>query len=111
MRNFEELKQLIEQWAKDKGLLYAENVDKQFMKFIEEVFEFKTEYDILWHEAEKQGSISKNSVKPLIMEMGDVFIALIILCNQIGIEPIKCIDMAYEKIKNRKWEDKNVDKR
>lgn len=101
MRNFEELKKLIEQWAKDKALLHAENTDKQFMKFIEEVFEFKTEYDIFWHEVRRQGSISKNSVKPLIMEMGDIFIALIILCNQIGIEPIKCIDMAYEKIKCR----------
>ena len=35
MRNFEELKKLIEQWAKDKALLHAENTDKQFMKFIE----------------------------------------------------------------------------
>ena len=43
MRNFEELQKLIEEWAKDKNLLNAENADKQFMKFIEEVFEFKTE--------------------------------------------------------------------
>ena len=43
MKNFEELQKLIEQWAKEKELLYAENADKQFMKFIEEVFEFKTE--------------------------------------------------------------------
>ena len=30
-------------WAKDKDLLYSQNADKQFMKFIEEVFEFKYE--------------------------------------------------------------------
>ena len=101
MRNFEELKKLIEQWAKDKALLHAENTDKQFMKFIEAVFEFKTEYDILWHEAERQGGISKESVRPLMLEMGDIFVTLIILCNQIGIEPIRCLDMAYEKIKDR----------
>jgi len=45
MKNFEELQKLIINWAKDKDLLHAENVDKQFMKFIEEVFEFKTELD------------------------------------------------------------------
>ena len=101
MRNFEELKKLIEQWAKDKNLLHADNTDKQFMKFIEEVFEFKTEYDILWHEAERQGGISKESVRPLMLEMGDIFVTLIVLSNQIGIEPTRCLDMAYEKIKCR----------
>ena len=101
MKNFEELKKLIEQWAKDKNLLYAENADKQFMKFIEEIFEFKTEYDILWHEVERQGGISKDSVRLLMLEMGDIFVTLIILCNQIGIEPTRCLDMAYEKIKDR----------
>lgn len=101
MRNFEELKKLIEQWAKDKDLVHAENTDKQFMKFIEEVFEFKTEYDIFLHEVRRQGSISKDSVRPLMIEMGDIFVTLIILCNQIGIEPTRCLDMAYEKIKDR----------
>ena len=101
MKNFEELQKLTLEWAKDKNLLYAENADKQFMKFIEEIFEFKTDYDILWYEVERQGGISKESVRPLMLEMGDVFVTLIILCNQIGIEPIKCLDMAYEKIKDR----------
>ena len=101
MRNFEELQKLIEKWAKDKDLLHAENADKQFMKFIEEVFEFKTDYDILWHEVRIQGGISKESVRPLMLEMGDIFVTLIILCNQIGIGPIRCLDMAYEKIKDR----------
>ena len=101
MKNFEELKKLIEQWAKDKDLLHAENADKQFMKFIEEVFEFKTEYDIFWHEVERQGSISREMINSLLLEMGDIFVTLIVLCRQIGIEPTKCLDMAYEKIKGR----------
>ena len=33
-------------WAKDKDLLHSENADRQFMKFIEEVFEFKTEFNV-----------------------------------------------------------------
>lgn len=101
MKNFEQLQKLTLEWAKDKELLHADNTDKQFMKFIEEIFEFKTEYDILWHEVRKKGGISKDSVRPLILEMGDIFVTLIILCNQIGIEPTRCLDMAYEKIKDR----------
>ena len=84
-------------WAKDKDLLHAENADKQFMKFIEEVFEFKTEFD------DKQrfapDCIDINNLK---LEMGDIFVTLIILCEQIGIDPEECLSMAYEKIKNRK---------
>lgn len=33
---FEELQKLTLDWADDKDLLHAENVYKQFMKFIEE---------------------------------------------------------------------------
>ena len=101
MKNFEELQKLTLDWSKDKDLLHAENADKQFMKFIEEVFEFKTEYDIFWHEVERQGGISREMINSLLLEMGDIFVTLIVLCRQIGIEPIKCLDMAYEKIKGR----------
>lgn len=84
-------------WAKDKDLLHEENADKQFMKFIEEVFEFKTEFD------DKQrfapDCIDINNLK---LEMGDIFVTLIILCEQLGLDPLMCLDMAYEKISKRK---------
>nr|DAN41934.1 MAG TPA: NTP-PPase-like protein [Caudoviricetes sp.]DAR07516.1 MAG TPA: NTP-PPase-like protein [Caudoviricetes sp.] len=103
MRNFEELKKLIEQWAKDKALLHAENTDKQFMKFIEEIFEFKTELDSEkhWRKVMEDNNCKSINIESLMLEMGDIFVTLIILCNQIGIEPIRCLDMAYEKIKDR----------
>lgn len=41
--NFKELKNKVLSWADDKDLLHSENADKQFMKFIEEVFEFNVE--------------------------------------------------------------------
>lgn len=37
----------VEAWAEEKDLLHAENANKQFLKFIEEVFEFKSEMDNL----------------------------------------------------------------
>lgn len=35
------------------------------------------------------------------LEMGNIFITLIILCKQIGINPESCLEMAYKKIKDR----------
>lgn len=109
--NFEELKERVSDWADDKDLLHAENIDKQFMKFIEEVFEFKTEYDI-WnlykkfkHDEKIRQDFSIEEVerwKNLKLEMGDILVTLIILCKQIGIDPIDCLDMAYKKISKRK---------
>lgn len=98
-------------WAKDKDLLYSQNADKQFMKFIEEVFEFKTEFNVwglykkLKHDKkiEQDFSIKEHDVwMSMKDEMGDIFVTLIILCEQIGIDPEECLSMAYEKISKRK---------
>ena len=78
--------------------MHEENADKQFLKFIEEVFEFKTEMDFYSGKSEVLSSVSKNLMKD---EMGDIFVTLIILCNQIGIGPQECLELAYEKIKDR----------
>lgn len=109
--NFKDLKDKVLKWAKDKDLLHAENADKQFMKFIEEVFEFKTEFNVwglykkLKHDKkiEQDFSIKEHDVwMSMKDEMGDIFVTLIILCEQIGIDPVKCLEMAYEKISKRK---------
>lgn len=94
--NFEDLKDKVLRWADDKDLLHAENADKQFMKFIEEVFEFKTEMDGL-----NEYGANPLTYFDLCLEMGDIFVTLIILCEQIGIDPEDCLSMAYEKIKDR----------
>lgn len=98
-------------WAKDKDLLHSENADRQFMKFIEEVFEFKTEFNV-WglykkfkhdKKIEQDFSIKEHDVwMSMKDEMGDIFVTLIILCEQIGIDPVECLEMAYEKIKDRR---------
>lgn len=95
---FEDLQKLTLQWADDKDLLHSENADKQFMKFIEEVFEFKTEMDYYDFDIKN----SKHFYERMKDEMGDIFVTLIILCKQLGIDPVVCLSMAYEKIKDRK---------
>lgn len=94
---FEDLQKLTLEWAYDKDLLHSENANTQFMKFIEEVFEFKTEFDISYY----QGKVSKNYWDNLNLEMGDIFVTLIILCKQLGLDPLMCLDMAYKKICKR----------
>lgn len=99
--NFKDLKDKVLSWADDKDLLHSENAPKQFMKFIEEVFEFKTEMDL--KEIRWDSGIDKTDIiEPMQLEMGDVFVTLIILCEQVGIDPEECLGMAYEKISKRK---------
>ncbi len=108
--NFEELKIKVEEWANDKDLLHEENADKQFLKFIEEVFEFKTEMDILvryrnYYRENPQKKIPKAEheriTKKAELELGDVVVTLIVLSNQLDIDIVECLDMAYEKISKR----------
>lgn len=108
--NFKDLKDKVLSWADDKDLLHSKNMDRQFLKFIEEVFEFKTELDIwkLYKKFKHDENIEQDfSIEEferwenLKLEMGDIFVTLIILCEQIGIDPVKCLEMAYEKIKGR----------
>lgn len=96
-KSFEDLKELVLEWAKDKDLLHSENADKQFMKFIEEVFEFKSEMDLI----HILGGNELNS-HDMMLEMGDIFVTLIILCEQLEIDPVVCLEMAYKKISQRR---------
>ena len=96
---FKELQEKVLEWADSHDLLHEENANKQFMKFIEESFEFKTEFDLIKERKEK-GLVCLN--RDMQLEMGDIFVTLIILCKQLGIEPQECLELAYEKIKDRK---------
>lgn len=100
-KSFEELKELVLEWADDKDLLHSENADVQFGKFIEEVFEFKTEMDLFNYTPDfiKEKVGCNYNLK---LEMGDIFVTLIILCEDLGIDPVVCLEMAYEKISKRK---------
>ena len=105
--NFEDLKDKVLRWADDMNLIHSENANMQFMKFIEEIFEFKSEFD-MWSWYKKfdfdesvEGYLSNNNInkcKNMKLEMGDIFVALIILCEQIGIDPMECLSVAYEKM-------------
>lgn len=103
---FKELQDKVLEWADSHDLLHEENANKQFLKFVEEVFEFKTEMDMYM----KSSKLNLKMLWPdtdMKLEMGDVFVTLIILCKQLEIEPMECLELAYEKIKDRKGETRN----
>lgn len=109
-KSFGELKELVLEWADDKDLLHSENADVQFMKFVEEVFEFRESLIIIKNvgqmisQFKEQGInvyFGENLVKDMMLEMGDIFVTLIILCEDLEIDPIVCLEMAYKKISKR----------
>ena len=106
---FKDLEKLVLEWAKNKDLLHEENAEKQFLKFMEEVFEFRDEWLLYINYCNKHDysesyvdmEITKY-IRNMVCEMGDIFVTLIILCDQLNMDPINCLARAYEKIKDRK---------
>lgn len=96
---FEKLSKKVINWGKARDLIHRKNAPKQFLKCIEEVFEFKSEMDQVERvEHEKLKEIYTENMK---IEMGDIFVTLIILCEQLGINVIECLEKAYKKIEAR----------
>ena len=106
---FEEITRQVLNWAKEKDLLHERNAEKQLLKFMEEVFEFRDEWILCLHEFKKCSNGEADNHPEVVehrenmkLEMGDIFVTLIILCDQLNMDPIECLDRAYYKIKDRK---------
>jgi len=76
-------------WAQEKGLLEKENAPKQMLKVMEEV-------------GETASAILKNDHAKIIDGIGDSFVTLIVLSKQLGLEPLYCLEVAWNEIKHRK---------
>lgn len=86
--------QEILKWADDKNLLSADNCYKQYTKLQEESNELLI-------------AMLDDNTDEIIDALGDIGIVMIILCEQLGYDFEKCIDQAYEVIKNRTGVTKN----
>ena len=73
MKTLQELQTLILNWAKDKDLLKLENAPKQRLKLLEEV-------------GETAGAILKNNHEGVKDGIGDIFVVLVILSEQLSEE-------------------------
>lgn len=84
-----EIQRKIINWAREKDLIKSENKYQQLSKVVEELGELSK-------------AILKNDVIQQIDGLGDVQITLIILAEQLGLDYDKCLEAAWEEIKDRK---------
>lgn len=80
MRTLQELQPLILNWAKEKDLLKFENAPKQRLKLLEEV-------------GETAGAILKNKTDEIKDGIGDIFVVLVILSDQLSEEILYDINL------------------
>lgn len=92
--NFDPLRENVINWAKDKNLLKPENHLKQFAKMVSEV-------------GELGDALIKEDNPEIIDAIGDVQVCLIILCEQLGLNPTQCLESAWNVIKDRKGRNLN----
>jgi NTP pyrophosphatase (non-canonical NTP hydrolase) len=85
---FDLLIENVRQWAEAKDLIKVENAPKQVMKVNEEFGELCS-------------AILKNKRDEVIDGAGDSFVTLILLCFQLELDPTKCLEHAWNEIKNR----------
>jgi len=82
------IKDKVLQWASERDLLHNENALKQYSKLQEESNE------LLLSILDKDPYLQQDA-------LGDCFVVLIILANQLGHDLDKCLEMAYDEIKDR----------
>jgi NTP pyrophosphatase (non-canonical NTP hydrolase) len=88
MSNFEGLQEAVIEWANNRDLLKPENANRQFLKVVEELGELAS-------------SIAKEKRGETVDAMGDLFVTLIILSEQLDLDPVKCLQVAYAEIRGR----------
>ena len=93
-KKFEELELDVIQWAYNKDLLSESNASKQLLKTISEL-------------GELADAFIKADDNEIEKEFGDVLVCLIVFANQLGIDPMDCLDRAYKKISKRKGKTVN----
>lgn len=84
----ENITELIKKWATDRNVTKGDT-KSQMVKLLEEAGELAE-------------GINKNKKDLIVDSIGDVYVVLVILCMQLGLDINDCIKVAYEEIKDRK---------
>ena len=93
MYKLDELTEYIKCWAYDRKLETGEP-HMQVLKLAEET-------------GEVAQAIGKGKYSEVLDEIGDVYVVITILAMQLGINLEDCVELAYNKIKERKGELRN----
>lgn len=87
--NFEELQELVIDWAYERNIIDVKKTPKQFMKVTEELGELAE-------------GINKDNQGQIEDSLGDILVTLIILSRDLNVDLLDCLRGAYNVIKNRK---------
>ena len=104
MANFNKLNDLVIDWANDKGILDKATPLTQISKTEEEVAETREALFAL-----QNGLRSFTNCKGKLVDtevevkdgLGDIFVTLLIGCKLSGLDPLDCLETAYNVIKSR----------
>ena len=88
MKDFFELEVLIEEWAKEKGILDKATPIKQALKTLEETTELCN-------------AIVNNDLEEIKDAIGDIMVTLIIQAKMQGMTIEECLNAAYDVISKR----------
>ena len=86
---YEEIEQKIIQWSKDRKIIPNATPQSQLLKAFEEM-------------GELAAAEARNSPSKMEDSVGDVMVCLINYCALRGISIVKCMEYAYDEIKDRK---------
>ena len=87
MSKLNELVDNVKQWAHDRNLIEGSDPMRQFHKLVQECGEWSDDYC--------KGKDHRT-------EFGDILVVLVIMAEQSGISLEECLELAYDKIKDRK---------
>lgn len=93
-KSFQELSSQIYLWADERNLLQPGNHKNQALKMVSEV-------------GELCDSIIKKNNPGIVDGIGDTLVTIIILCEQLKLDPVECLSVAYKEIANRKGKTVN----
>ena len=88
MKDLNKLTSAIKLWSAERNL-HTQDPTKQALKSLEEL-------------GEMAKALLKNDQEELIDAVGDTYVTLVILCQQLGIELSDCVNVAYNEIKDRR---------
>ena len=100
---YEELEKKVNEWAQEKGIFEKSTPLKQISKTQEELLETFAALNDL---AKCKVGLNEIQRAEALAEtedgIGDMLVTIIILANMVGLDSVKCLNTAYNVIRDRK---------
>lgn len=84
-----ELTEKIKQWGENKGIIANSHPRDQYLKVVEEVGEIAS-------------GLARGDHKEVVDAIGDTYVTIVLLAEQIGVGIEECVRQAYGEIAERK---------